>query len=70
MTQEDIESKQILKAELVTQREELDQMYYTCKNGAGKEFEVFLKIQAGNSTYLDDEYERLKTHCFFKEVIA
>ena len=45
MTAEDIDAKNIKKAELVAQREELDQMYESGKQAAGKEFEIFMKLQ-------------------------
>ena len=70
MTDEDIQSKLILKAELVALREELDQMYYSSKNGAGKEFEIFLQLKAAKTEFLEQEYERLKAHGFFTEVIT
>ena len=45
MTIEDMDAKVIKKAELVAEREELDQMYDCGKSGVGKEFELFLKLQ-------------------------
>jgi hypothetical protein len=44
MAQEDVSAKNIIKAEYVAQREELDQMYYNVKTVAGKEFQIFMKI--------------------------
>ena len=44
MTIEDMDAKAIKKAELVAQREELDQMYDCGKSGVGKEFDLFMKL--------------------------
>ena len=42
MTNEDILGMNIKKANLVAQREELDQMYDCGKVAAGKEFELYI----------------------------
>jgi hypothetical protein len=64
MTNEDILSKQFKKAELIAQREELDQMYEMGQNSAGQEFHLFLKLEqvikiAGQSStqFIEMEYE-------------
>lgn len=45
MTQEDLNGKLIQRAELVAQREELDQMYESGKQVFGRDFELYLKLK-------------------------
>jgi len=44
MTLEDIAARQLKKAELVAQREELEHMLEQSKHQAGREFELYLSI--------------------------
>ena len=77
MTIEDIAGKNIKKAELVVQREELDQMYDSGKSAAGKEFELFMKLKdvssaagSNSSKFIQQEYENHKAQSFFSEIVV
>ena len=75
MTQEDIMAKCMKKAELVAQREELDQMYDMGKNSGGQEFHLFLKLQevinaagSNSSKFIQQEYDQAKAQSFFNDI--
>jgi hypothetical protein len=44
MSQEDLNSKLMQRAEFVAQREELDQLYESTKSSYGHDFELYLKL--------------------------
>ena len=73
MTNEDIEAQTYRKAELVSQREELDHMYDCGKMAAGKEFELFMKLSEVSQqgpNFIQQEYEHLKAQSFFTDIIT
>ena len=45
MTNEDIAGRNLRKAEMIGQREELDYMYEMSVNSVGQEFQLYLKWQ-------------------------
>lgn len=79
MTLEDMNGKMLKKAELVAQREDLDQMYESGKNlasASGQEFAIFIKLKELaktngkiDSKFIEHEYQVTKAQSFFNEVI-
>lgn len=73
MTLEDIAARQLKKAELVAQREELEHMLEQSKHQAGREFELYLSIfeNPSQTTELQMmEFDHLKNIGFYISVLA
>jgi len=57
--------------ELVSQREELDQMYESAIVTGGDEFEFYIKMSRGDlKEFYREEYENIKAFNFAKEILS
>ncbi len=74
MTQEDLNSKLIQRAEFVAQREELDQMFDKGKTAFGKDFELYMRIGDGTgqetSRCLSRELDFVKEISFYIDILG
>ena len=67
MTEEDLNSKLMQRAELVAQREELDHMLESASPNDKQEFDLFLRFQ--QDTSWGDQYYESKSLSFFRAVL-
>lgn len=70
LTNEDLMSKLLQRADFVAQREELDEMLETSKKSFGSDFKDYWTLQEQYSKKLEEKYTLSKQHKFYIDILT